>query len=78
MIQLRSNRPTGVVASLALQDSTVRVRKQTQRDQPLCRTNRQWNLPNPFTVRVERILQRSVWTYVAVVVAITIVRNVAK
>jgi hypothetical protein len=81
MIQLRSNRTTGIFGNLALQDlngsGTFKVRRHTQRNRSL-RTTRKWELPNPFTTRVERILHTSVWTYVAVVVAITIVRNVVK
>jgi hypothetical protein len=82
MIQLRSNQPTGVFGNLALQDFTgaraVRVRRHIPKNKSLHRTARQWDLPNPFTARVERILHTSVWTYVALVVAITIVRNVVR
>lgn len=81
MIQLRSHQPAGVFGNLALQNlggaGTFKVRRQVPRNRSL-RTSRHWELPNPFTTRVERILQTSVWTYVILVVAITIVRNVVK
>jgi hypothetical protein len=81
MIQLRSHQPAGIFGNLALQNlnrtGTFKVRRQVPRNRTL-RTARHWELPNPFTTRVERILHTSVWTYVVVVVAITIVRNVVK